>query len=124
VHGNAVIGDDCIIGQRSGSALNVGAGAKVLGRASAGDHAVIGADGVPRCGLWRLPTTTGAPKAGRQAHRVGWVSVASRVTPTGRAAVAEMRMRWQSTIVERQARGDPLARSTELTRMAFTIRRP
>jgi serine O-acetyltransferase len=62
VHGNAVIGDDCIIRQGVtlgirrldrlteapvlGRAVNVGAGAKILGRVFVGDHAQIGANSV------------------------------------------------------------------------------
>jgi len=62
VHGNAVIGDDCILrqgvtlGNRHlerpmeapilGRRVNVGAGAKLLGRITIGDDAVIGANSV------------------------------------------------------------------------------
>lgn len=62
IHGNTVIGDDCIIrqgvtlGNKSsnapldapviGSRVNVGAGAKVLGKVLVGDDAVIGANAV------------------------------------------------------------------------------
>lgn len=62
VHGNCVIGDDCIIRQGVtlgnryldrpfeapvlGSGVNVGAGAKVLGELKIGDNAVIGANAV------------------------------------------------------------------------------
>lgn len=62
VHGNAVIGDDCVIhqgvtlGMRSpmrsweaptlGRGVNVGAGAKILGAVSIGDNASIGANAV------------------------------------------------------------------------------
>jgi serine O-acetyltransferase len=62
VHGDTVIGDDCIIRQgvtlgirrldRLGDApvlgrgVNVGAGAKILGKLSVGDHAEIGANAV------------------------------------------------------------------------------
>jgi serine O-acetyltransferase len=62
VHGNAVIGDDCIIRQGVtlgirrldrlteapvlGRAVNVGAGAKILGHVFVGDHAEIGANSV------------------------------------------------------------------------------
>jgi serine O-acetyltransferase len=62
VHGNAVIGDDCVIRQGVtlgirrldrlteapvlGRAVNVGAGAKILGRVFVGDHAEIGANAV------------------------------------------------------------------------------
>jgi serine O-acetyltransferase len=62
VHGNAVIGDDCIIRQGVtlgirrldrlteapvlGCGVNVGAGAKVLGRVCVGDGAQIGANAV------------------------------------------------------------------------------
>jgi len=64
VHGNAVIGDDCILrqgvtlGNRSldrpheapclGTGVNVGAGAKILGGVSIGDGAQIGANAVVR----------------------------------------------------------------------------
>ncbi len=62
IHGNSVIGDGCIIrqgvtlGNRSldrpaeapilGKRVNVGAGAKLLGKVIVGDHAVIGANAV------------------------------------------------------------------------------
>jgi serine O-acetyltransferase len=62
VHGNSVIGDDCILRQGVtlgirrldrlteapvlGRAVNVGAGAKILGRVFVGDHAEIGANAV------------------------------------------------------------------------------
>ncbi|HGG58499.1 MAG TPA: serine acetyltransferase [Gammaproteobacteria bacterium] len=62
IHGNAVIGDGCIIRQgvtlgnrrlddpfgapRLGRNVNVGAGAKILGRVEIGDDAVIGANAV------------------------------------------------------------------------------
>ncbi|WP_022661405.1 serine O-acetyltransferase [Paucidesulfovibrio longus] len=71
VHGNAVIGDDCLLRQgvsignkrpdrpldapRLGNGVNVGAGAKILGAVSVGDGAVVGANAVvlrdvpPRC---------------------------------------------------------------------------
>jgi len=62
VHGNSVIGDDCIIRQgctlgnrdldrpddapRLGHRVNVGAGAKILGAVKIGDGAAIGANAV------------------------------------------------------------------------------
>jgi len=62
VHGNAVIGDECVlrqgvtIGNRSlddpagaptlGRGVNVGAGAKIIGRVHIGDYASIGANAV------------------------------------------------------------------------------
>lgn len=62
IHGNAVIGDDCIIRQGVtignkrlddpfgapilGNKVNVGAGAKILGRVTIGDGADIGANAV------------------------------------------------------------------------------
>lgn len=62
IHGNAVIGDDCIIRQGVtignkrlddpfgapilGNRVNVGAGAKILGRVTIGDDAEIGANAV------------------------------------------------------------------------------
>ena len=62
IHGNAVIGDDCVIRQgvtlgnryldrpfdapELGKRVNVGAGAKILGRVVVGDDAVIGANAV------------------------------------------------------------------------------
>ena len=62
IHGNSVIGDDCILrqgvtlGNRHltapfdapilGRHVNVGAGAKILGRVHIGDHACIGANAV------------------------------------------------------------------------------
>jgi serine acetyltransferase len=65
VHGNAVIGNDCILRQgvtlgnrslkrpseapRLGDNVNVGAGAKILGAVSIGDGAQIGANAVVRC---------------------------------------------------------------------------
>jgi serine O-acetyltransferase len=64
IHGNAIIGDDCIIrhgvtlGNRSldrpaeaptlGNRVNVGAGAKILGMVSIGDDAQVGANAVVR----------------------------------------------------------------------------
>jgi serine O-acetyltransferase len=62
VHGHAVLGDDCIIRQgvtignrrldeplaapNIGHRVNIGAGAKILGRVNIGDDAVIGANAV------------------------------------------------------------------------------
>jgi serine O-acetyltransferase len=62
IHGNSVLGDDCIIrqgvtlGNRSldkpleapilGRGVNIGAGAKILGNIRIGDHASIGANAV------------------------------------------------------------------------------
>lgn len=62
IHGNAVIGDDCVIRQgvtignrrleapydapQLGTRVNVGAGAKILGDVIVGDDAVIGANAV------------------------------------------------------------------------------
>lgn len=62
IHGNAIVGDDCIIRQdvtignrsldrpfdapRLGSGVNVGAGAKILGGVQVGDAARIGANAV------------------------------------------------------------------------------
>jgi serine O-acetyltransferase len=62
IHGNSVIGDDCYIRQGVtlgnrymdrpleapilGNGVNVGAGAKILGRVRIGDHATIGANAV------------------------------------------------------------------------------
>jgi serine O-acetyltransferase len=64
IHGNAVIGDDCIIrhgvtiGNRTmdrpndapclGAGVNIGAGAKILGAITIGDGAQIGANAVVR----------------------------------------------------------------------------
>ena len=62
VHGNAVIGDDCVVRQgvtignryldkpydapQIGSGVNIGAGAKILGAVKIGDRAIIGANAV------------------------------------------------------------------------------
>lgn len=62
IHGNCVIGDDCIIRQGVtlgnrymdkpydapvlGSGVSIGAGAKILGAVNIGDHAIIGANAV------------------------------------------------------------------------------
>ncbi|MCB1625177.1 MAG: serine acetyltransferase, partial [Pseudomonadales bacterium] len=62
IHGSAVIGDDCVIRQgvtlgnryndrpreapQLGKGVNVGAGAKLLGAITIGDHATIGANAV------------------------------------------------------------------------------
>jgi serine O-acetyltransferase len=62
IHGNSVIGDECVIRQgctlgnktldrphdapRLGNRVNVGAGAKILGAVTVGDDAVIGANSV------------------------------------------------------------------------------
>jgi serine O-acetyltransferase len=77
IHGNTVIGDDCIIrhgvtlGNRSldrpfdaprlGNRVNVGAGAKVLGAVSVGDDAQIGANAVVRSDVPAGALAAGVP---------------------------------------------------------------
>jgi serine O-acetyltransferase len=86
VHGNTVIGDDCVIRQGVtlgirrldrlmdapvlGRGVNVGAGAKILGRVVVGDHAEIGANAVV---LHDVPAHTVA--VGVPAHHVPSVTV-------------------------------------------------
>jgi serine O-acetyltransferase len=98
VHGNCVIGDDCIIRQGVtlgirrmdrlteapvlGRGVNVGAGAKVLGRVFVGDHADIGANAVV---LEDVPAHTLA--IGIPAHNISRaVAKAPRRELTGRLA--------------------------------------
>ena len=77
IHGNSVIGDDCIVrqgvtlGNRHLSApfdapilgrrVNVGAGAKLLGRVRIGDDACIGANAVVLCDVPAGETAVGIP---------------------------------------------------------------
>ena len=77
VHGNAVIGDDCIIrqgvtiGNRSldrpqdapvlGARVNVGAGAQILGSVVGGDDAGIGANAVVLSDIPSHATAVGVP---------------------------------------------------------------
>ncbi len=77
VHGNAVIGDECIIrqgvtlGNKSlerpndapvlGIRVNVGAGAKLLGKIFVGDEATIGANAVVLCDVPRASLAVGIP---------------------------------------------------------------
>jgi len=77
VHGNAVIGDDCILrhdvtlGNRTldrphdapnlGARVNVGAGAKILGGVSIGDGAQIGANAVVRTDIPPGAVAVGIP---------------------------------------------------------------
>jgi serine O-acetyltransferase len=77
IHGNAVIGDDCIIRQGVtlgnktlarpfdapvlGRGVNVGAGAKLLGGVTIGDHASIGANAVVLCDVPAMATAVGIP---------------------------------------------------------------
>lgn len=85
VHGNAVLGDDCIIRQgvtlgnrrldrpldapHLGKGVNVGAGAKVLGAVTIGDHANIGANAVVCNDVSAETTVVGIPaRPVRSAH--------------------------------------------------------
>jgi serine acetyltransferase len=77
IHGECVIGDDCIIRQgvtlgnrwldrpldapRIGNRVNVGAGAKILGRVTIGDHANIGANAVVLSDVPAHATAVGIP---------------------------------------------------------------
>ncbi len=77
IHGNAVIGDDCILRQgvtlgiRSldkpteapvlGKSVNVGAGAKILGKVTIGDGANIGANAVVLCDVPAGALAVGVP---------------------------------------------------------------
>lgn len=77
IHGNAVIGDDCILRQgvtlgnrdlekpfdapRLGMRVNVGAGAKILGAVQIGDDAQIGANAVVLCDVPAGATAVGIP---------------------------------------------------------------
>ena len=77
IHGDAVIGDDCIlrhgvtIGNRTmdrprdaprlGNGVNVGAGAKILGAVVIGDGAQIGANAVVNCDVPANATAVGIP---------------------------------------------------------------
>lgn len=77
VHGNAVLGDDCIIRQgvtignrhpsqpfdapRLGRGVNVGAGAKLLGAITVGDYANIGANAVVVKDVAENVTVVGIP---------------------------------------------------------------
>ncbi len=95
VHGNSVIGDDCILrqgvtlGMRSmdrpheapvlGRGVNVGAGAKVLGPVRIGDGASIGANAVVLCDVPAGAMAVGVPavvvpKRRRVAHLHLWRS--------------------------------------------------
>ncbi len=77
IHGNAIIGDDCIIRQgvtlgnryldrpfeapKLGRRVNVGAGAKILGNVELGDDASIGANAVVLCDVQAGKTAVGIP---------------------------------------------------------------
>jgi serine O-acetyltransferase len=77
IHGNCVIGDDCVIRQgvtlgnksvatrfdapRLGNRVDVGAGAKVLGAVSVGDDAMVGANAVVLCDVPSGATAVGVP---------------------------------------------------------------
>jgi serine O-acetyltransferase len=94
VHGNTVIGDDCVIRQGVtlgirrldrlteapvlGRGVNVGAGAKILGRVVVGDHAEIGANAVV---LHDVPAHTLA--VGVPAHNVPSVRAEPAVSSDG-----------------------------------------
>jgi serine O-acetyltransferase len=83
IHGNAVIGDDCIIRQgvtlgnlsldrpfdapTLGRGVNIGAGAKILGAVTVGDGAQVGANAVVRSDV-----PAGALAAGIPARIVGF----------------------------------------------------
>jgi serine O-acetyltransferase len=74
VHGDAVIGDDCMIMQQVtigqlaegpvpviGASVYIGAGAKVLGKVVIGDRARIGANSVVLCDIPTDATAIGIP---------------------------------------------------------------
>jgi serine O-acetyltransferase len=77
IHGDCVIGDDCIIRQgvtlgnryldqpfdapKLGSRVNVGAGAKIFGNVTIGDDANIGANAVVLCDVPVGATAVGIP---------------------------------------------------------------
>ena len=77
IHGNAVIGDDCILrhgvtlGNRTldrpheapcvGKRVNIGTGAKILGAVSVGDGATIGANSVVLCDVPAQSVAVGVP---------------------------------------------------------------
>lgn len=77
IHGNAMIGDDCILRQgvtlgnrymerpleapRLGQRVNVGAGAKILGAVTVGDDAQIGANAVVLSDVPAGATAVGVP---------------------------------------------------------------
>lgn len=77
IHGNAIIGDDCVIrqgvtiGNRSmdypadapnlGARVNIGAGAKLLGNITIGDNVNIGANSVVLCSVASNQTVVGIP---------------------------------------------------------------
>jgi serine acetyltransferase len=77
VHGNSVIGDECILRQgvtlgirsidrvheapRLGNRVNVGAGAKILGAVTIGDDAAIGANAVVLCDVPAGAKAVGIP---------------------------------------------------------------
>ena len=77
LHGNAVIGDDCIIRQgvtignrrldrpfeapHLCSGVNIGVGAKILGAIRIGENAIIGANSVVCCDVTANSTVVGVP---------------------------------------------------------------
>ena len=77
IHGNSVIGDECVIRQgvtlgnryldrhteapHLGRGVNVGAGAKILGAVHIGDGATIGANAVVLCDVPDGQTAVGIP---------------------------------------------------------------
>jgi serine O-acetyltransferase len=74
VHGNVVIGDDCMIMQQVtigqlaepdvpiiGSNVYIGAGAKILGKVTIGDNARIGSNAVVLCDVPADHTAVGVP---------------------------------------------------------------
>jgi len=96
VHGNAVIGDDCVLRQGVtignngvdrlqdapviGQRVNIGAGAKILGPVCIGDDAVIGANAVVLHDVPAGTTVVGIPARPieqRQADESGHVYVAA-----------------------------------------------
>lgn len=121
VHGNAVIGDDCIIRQGVtlgirrmdrlteapvlGRGVNVGAGAKILGRVYVGDHADIGANavvledvpaealaiGVPARTVSRRAKTEKAPLRERAIRAVAEMASAPRSRAANSNGVEEAR---------------------------------
>lgn len=77
IHGNSVLGDDCVVRQgctlgsrtitdpfaapRLGRQVSLGAGAKILGAVTIGDHAQIGANAVVLCDVPAGATAVGVP---------------------------------------------------------------
>ena len=95
IHGNAEVGDGCIIRQgvtlgnrrldapmdapRLGRNVNIGAGAKILGSISIGDDAVIGANAVVLCDVPAGALAKGVPAKIARGSVVGGDSSRSRL---------------------------------------------